>query len=364
MDKESLYIHTFNLLPNFGLSRLYRIQQNFESFEHAFFATSGELTNAGIETEIVRAFQELKKSIDINLEKEKLETLGINLLTFQDSAFPSLLKEIAKPPLLLYYRGVMNDSEELCIAVVGTRKITNYGRVTTPHLTEPLIEHGAVIVSGLAYGVDSAVQQLAVQHGKRTVAVLGGGLDDKSFYPKEHVWLAQQIIDHGGALVSEYPPGTPPLKHHFIARNRIISGMSVATIVIECDLKSGSLITAKYALEQDRAVYAVPGPIYAEQSKGPNNLIKMGARLATDASDILNDLNINTAPLTSENRFLFGDSPVETTLLNMLTLEPLGINELIKQSGLDAGDVSSALIFLEMKGLVRNLGAQQYVRSR
>jgi DNA processing protein len=164
--------------------------------------------------------------------------------------------------------------------------------------------------------------------------------------------------------MSEYPIGTPPLKHHFIARNRIISGMSVATVVVECNLKSGSLITARYALEQNRTVYAVPGPIYAEQSQGPNNLIKMGAQLVADAKDILEDLNLTHSTQQETAQQLFGDSPAETALLNLLGYEPMHMNALIKTSGISTGDATSALTFLEMKGKIRNLGGQQYILSR
>jgi DNA processing protein len=361
---NSLYLHAFNLVPQFGPARLIKICRYFDNPQTAFETNEDELLRAGLETEIIQAFFKVRQNFNSADELEKLNILDIKLLCYLDEAYPKLLLEISKFPPLLYYKGIMAGIEELCVAAVGTRKITNYGRIVVPYITQPLIDLGVTMVSGLAYGVDSAVQKLAADSGKRTIAVLANGLDEKTFYPKDHIYLADQIIATGGALLSEYPPGTPPLKHHFIARNRIISGLSVATIIIECNIKSGSLITAKYALEQNRTVYAVPGQIYAPESQGPNNLIKMGAKLITRAEDILDDLNIKTLPADQRAQDTFGDTPVETTLLQLISLEPIAVDLLIKLSELEAGEVISALTFLEMKGKVRNLGAQQYARSR
>jgi DNA processing protein len=360
---DPFYLHAFALLPQFGPLKLLKLINGFTTFQAAYEANRHELLSAGIDAESVDTFFHHREKIQWDAEREKLSALDITLLSRRHPLYPTLLSEIHQPPALIYYKGNL-EMEELCIAVVGTRQITNYGRVVTPYICQPLIDAGATIVSGLAYGVDSAVQQLAVKSGKRTIAVLGGGLDEKAFYPKQHVWLAQEIIKNNGLVMSEYPPGTPPLKHHFIARNRIISGLSVATVVIECDLQSGSLITAKYALDQNRTVYAVPGPIYAPQSQGPNNLIKMGAKLVSSANDILEDLHIKTLPDQKTNQELFDGTKEELHLLQVLGFEPLEINNIIKISKLDAKTVSSTLTFLEMKGKIRNLGGQQYVLAR
>lgn len=364
MSNYSTYLHAFALVPGLGPSRLIKLVRHFPDPEKAFHAKETELVDAGIDVGIIKMFLKTRETLDLKAEIKKLELEGISLVCYLDDNYPQLLKEITNFPPLLYYKGIMEVADELCVAVVGTRKITNYGRTVAPYLVEPLIQSGVTIVSGLAYGVDSQMQSLAIKNGRRTIAVLGGGLDAKSFYPKEHQLLADEIIAKGGALVSEYPPGTPPLRHHFIARNRILSGLCVGTIVIECSLKSGSLITAQYALEQNRQLYAVPGPIYSDQSKGPNNLVKMGAKLITEPNDVLADLNLQTLPQQQELQGSFGDTPAENTLLSLLSFEPVVINELIKLSGLEAGEVTSALTFLEMKGKVRNLGAQQYIKSR
>ncbi|HYV33577.1 MAG TPA: DNA-processing protein DprA [Candidatus Limnocylindria bacterium] len=362
--KDSLYIHGLNLLPQFGPARLAVLAKNFGTFKEAFEASEKRLVAAGIDPEIAKTFSVLRDKINLEQEAEKLENEGIGILTFRDASYPKLLLEIPKFPPLLYYKGKMDEPEELCIAVVGTRQITNYGRTVIPQLVEPLVEAGATIVSGMAFGVDSASHEIAIKKDRRTIAVLGGGLDEKSLYPKHHALLAKQILDAGGALLSEYPMGTPNFKQNFVARNRIISGLSVATLIIECDLESGTLITAKHALDQNRQVYAVPGPIYSLQSQGPNNLLKMGAKPITTANDILEDLNLQTLPQAKEAQSLFGDTKEESTLLKLLTFEPVIVNELIKQSGLDASSVTSTLTFLEMKGKVKNLGGQQYVLSR
>lgn len=359
-----LYIHLFNLLPQFGPARLMRLYSYFGDFETAYKAPFSELLKAGIEEDLTKTFQAHKDKINFDREEEKLEQESIWLLGFEDERYPKLLKEISKFPPLLYVRGKMKDPEELCLAAVGTRMITGYGRLAASRLIEPLAEAGATIVSGMALGVDAAAHQAALSKGARTIAVLGGGVDEKSLYPKSHSLLAGEILEKGGALISEYPPGTPNFKQNFVARNRIISGLSVATLVVECDLKSGSLITAKYALEQNRQVYAVPGPIYSQTSQGPNNLLKMGAKAVTEAKDILDDLNLQSLPEEKQAALIFGDTPAESEILKLVKGEPLHINEIVRQSKLEASDVTSALTFLEMKGKIRNLGGQQYVLSR
>ena len=362
--EDSLYLHGLNLLPQFGPARLGLLAKRFKSFKEAYEADETALVFAGIDAEIAKKFLQLRASINLQAELEKLTHEGISLLTFRDANYPKLLLEIPKFPTILYYKGVMQEPEELCVAVVGTRQITNYGRTVIPQLVEPLVDAGATIVSGMAFGVDAASHEVALKKGRRTVAVLGGGLDEKSLYPKHHALLAKQIVDAGGALLSEYPIGTPNFKQNFVARNRIISGLSVATLIIECDLESGTLITAKHALDQNRTVFAVPGPIYSPQSQGPNNLIKMGAKAVTSSDDIFQDLNLDFLPQQQTAQNNFSDTKEEMVILKLLSFEPVIVNELIKQSTLDASQVTSALTFLEMKGRVKNLGGQQYVLTK
>ncbi len=361
---DSLYLHGLNLMPQFGPARLLQITKNFKTFQEAFFLGKTELLKLGLDEKLADDFLTQRQKINLGQEAERLAKEQIKLLTYRDANYPKLLLQIPKSPPLLYFKGTMTEPEELCIAVVGTRQITNYGRVVVPQLVEPLVDAGAIIVSGMAFGVDSTAHEIAAKKNRRTIAVLGGGLDEKSLYPKHHALLAQQILHAGGALLSEYPIGTPNFKQNFVARNRIISGLCVATLVVECDLKSGTLITANHALDQNRTVFAVPGPIYSPQSQGPNNLLKMGAKPATTAADILNDLNLQTLPEQKQTAASFGDTKEETALLTLLSFEPIIINELIKQSGLEPSAVITALTFLEMKGKIRNMGGQQYILSR
>lgn len=361
---ENLYLHAFNLLPEFGPSRLYRIAKHFSTFNNAYAASAVELQAAGIEPKLVNKFISLRQGLNLNQQQDQLNAAGIFLISYRDQTYPKLLLETQGFPVLLYVKGHLQTNDELCLAVVGTRKISNYGRLVVPELVTPLCQAGLVIVSGLAYGVDSLAHQTAVKLGRRTIAVLGGGLDERSLYPQNHLLLAEEILNTGGALLSEYPPGTPCLKHHFISRNRIISGLAVGTLVVECGASSGSLITARHALEQNRNVYAVPGSIYSPESEGPNNLIKVGAKPVTRAEDILEDLNLPTVQLQNENQKIFNETLEENLILKTLAQKPLTIDELIKLSGLPAADANSALTFLEMKGKIKNLGYQQYMLNK
>ncbi len=365
LDSNALYIHAFNLLPQIGPARIMRLAQYFHNdFKLAFSAPASDLKLAGLEADIIQLWLEKKTHLNLAQQQTTLEHHHIQLLSFLSPAYPKLLLEISKFPPLLYIKGHLPPSDAVCFSVVGSRKITTYGLTVMPDLLDPIIASGAIIVSGMAFGVDGEAHKLALKQNQKTIAVLGGGLDTESIYPKQHQLLAQEILDKGGCLISEYPPLTPNFKQHFIARNRIIAGLSVGTLVIECDLNSGSLITANHALEQNRQIYAVPGPIYSSQSQGPNNLIKMGAKLVTTAEDILEDLNLKSLPDELQTQALFSPNPTEQTILTCLSKTPTFINDIIKLSKLSPGEVASTLTFLEMKGQIRNLGGQQYVLSR
>ncbi|MBL8031141.1 MAG: DNA-protecting protein DprA [Candidatus Doudnabacteria bacterium] len=359
---DTIYLHGLNLFPSFGPKRLGLLSNYFENFGQAFTASTGEIIAAGIDAELAEKFIKFRQSIDLEAEADKLDTLAIRLISAQDRQYPRLLLECGLPPALLYVRGTVPAADWAILSVVGTRKVTTYGMSVTPRVLGPLVDAGIVIASGLAYGVDALAHKQATEKGRPTIAVLGGGVDDKTLYPKNHLLLAEEILTAGGCLISEYPPGTPPFKQNFVARDRIIAGLGLGTLIVECSLKSGSLITAQYALEQNRRLYAVPGPIYAEESRGPNNLIKMGASLVTEAADILNDLNLSpkleTTPLAKDY------SPTEQAVLAILTSEPMTVDAIIQNSDTDASGVTTTLTFLEMKGAIKNVGGQQYIRVR
>ena len=360
--EQIAYLHAINLLPQFGTARLGRLWKYFNNWEAAFKAQPADLGRAGIEPPFVDILMAHRQKVNLEYEMQKLETYGIKLLSYHDPRYPKLLLQIHDAPPLLYYKGLMDIPNEFCIAVVGTRKITAYGKTAGPRIIQPVIDRGMTIVSGLAYGVDSYMQALCVKSGRRTIAVLGGGLDDESFYPKEHQLLADQILTAGGALISEHPIGTPSHKFNFLARNRIISGLSLGTIIIESDLKGGSLSTAEFALEQNRSVFALPGSVHNPMSRGTNNLIKAGAVPVTEAKDIFNELQL-WIPSEKDKTTgrINGDNLLETKILAQLSLEPKLINDIIKLTNLTAGDVTATLTFLEIKGRVKNLGGQQYV---
>lgn len=286
--------------------------------------------------------------------------MTMRTISADDAHYPARLKQIHKPPLL-YVRGEMTDPDEPCFAVVGTRAPTPYGKQIVGELVEPLARAGLTIVSGLALGIDALAHEAALRAGGRTIAVLGGGADDDSIYPVANRNLAFRIIKEGGAVISEFPPGTESFKSNFPQRNRIISGLSIGVLIIEAKEGSGSLITARAALDQNREVFAVPGDITRQTSVGPNNLIKMGARPVTTASDILEALGLENLKEAAVARTVHPDSKEEAALLPHLSREPVHIDELVRASGLPVATVGSALTLMEIKGKIRHLGGMNYV---
>jgi len=286
----------------------------------------------------------------------------IKEISINDKNYPKLLKEIKDTPGVLYYRGEILP-EENCFAIVGTRMASSYGKQVALEMAGDLAEAGLTIVSGLAPGIDTFCHQAVVERKKRTIAVLGTGLDEKSIYPQSNLKLAKKILETGGALISEYPPGTPGLKQNFPQRNRLISGMSLGVLVIEAKIQSGSLITAEWAKKQGRKVFAIPGPIHSSNSKGCHYLIKRGAKLVESANDILKELHLGL-PTSDIDSLLKGENEEENLVLNVLKEEALDVNKIIERTKLSAAKVASTLAILEIKGKVRNLGGNIYALSR
>lgn len=360
-SEESLYIHAFNLLSAFGPKRLSLVGQKFSSFQEAFFANGASLLSCGLDTKTVNAFLKHKHGLNLGSEAKQLNSFNIRLVTYKDAEYPKLLKEIPDSPPLLYVQGMLQP-DELAVAAVGSRKCTEYGKSAVSSILQPLVGNGMTLVSGLAYGIDAAVHELCVKAKARTIAVVAGGLDPGTLYPRAHLNLAREIIKHGGAIISEHPPGTAALKQNFVARNRIISGLAAGTVIIECGVKSGALITARYALDQNRTVYAVPGSIYSGSCEGPNNLIKMGAHAVTGAEDIMEDLNLPESRYQKNKVSADSFSLNEKTLINILALHATTtVDELVRQSNMEAGTVIATLTYLEIRGAVRSLGAGQYM---
>jgi len=289
------------------------------------------------------------------------EWAPIRILKIEDKNYPKLLKEIKEPPKVLYYRGELNPGDQ-CFAIVGTRRCSDYGKQVALEMAGDLAEAGLIIVSGLAPGIDTFAHTATVERKKRTIAVLGTGIDEKTIYPQSNLKLAQRILETGGCLISEYPPGTPGSKFTFPQRNRIISGLSLGVLVVEAKEKSGALITANWAKKQGRKIFAIPGLIHSLNSKGPHYLIKNGAKLVENANDILKELNLPAGRQVYQ-KGIIGETLEENLILKALEEEALYVDKIIEKTRLPAATVASTLSILEIKGKVRNLGNNVYAIS-
>ncbi len=364
-DHNTKYLIALSHFPKLGAVRLKKLCQYFATnLEAGFKASQKELVAAGIDEKIASEFIAARNGIKVEEIISQLEAEEIKVVRWDEENYPPLLKEIYDPPALLYYRGQLTKDDEYCLAVVGARNFSPYGQQVTEKIVRELAQNHITIVSGLAYGIDSLAHNATLDVGGRTIAVLGTGLDKASIYPNANRYLADKIVSAGGAVISEFPLKTPPLRYNFPLRNRIIAGLSLGVLVVEAAEKSGALITAQCALDQNREVFAVPGSIYSEVSRGPNFLIKQGARAVTEAADIITALDLTEINTYIENKKIIGETEEEKKILALLDHEPKYIDELIRSSGLDASLVNSALALMEMKGIIKNLGGQQYVLAR
>ena len=352
----------FSLIPEIGPVRFKKLYSYFNNIKDAYEAPGLELLKAGLEEKIIHQIFKKKNEIDLEKEWQKLEKEKINFITIKEDNYPALLKEIYDPPAVLYWQGEFIKPSEFLFAVVGTRKPSSYGRQATAEIVKPLAQNRISIVSGLALGIDAIAHQATLENGGRTIAVLGSGLD--IIHPSINYRLAEKILEKGGLILSEFPLGAPPLKAHFPQRNRIISGLCLGTLIIEAPKRSGALITARYALEQNREVFCLPGSIFSPNSLGPNNLIKMGARLVTSYTDILETLNLEMAAEFQENQTISPDTAEEEIILKILSREPCHIDKIIEESKLKPSIINSALALMEMKGKVKNIGGMHYILGR
>ena len=330
--------------------------------EAAWQASAGQLHAAGLDQATVSSIVSERQAISPDEEIEKLEKAGVKAYSWADSEYPARLREIEDKPPVLYVRGELVPEDEVAVAVVGTRKATPYGRQSAEHFATDLAGSGVTVVSGLARGIDAVAHRAALAAGGRTIAVLACGLD--IVYPPEHARLAREITEHG-ALISDYPLGMQPRSEFFPRRNRILSAVSLGVLVVEGDQNSGALLTARYALEQNREVFAVPGSIYSPGHRGANKLIKDGeAKLVSSTEDILEELNLTIVTQQIELREFVPADPTEAKLLSVLSNQPSHIDDVQRESGLPIASVSSALAVLELKGMVRQVGPMSFVRAR
>lgn len=345
----------------FSPGALAKILEIFPTAKAAFSSNVSDLVYAGVGERIAHEFVAARNNIVPERVGEQMEREGINLITVHDSSYPPLLAKIYDPPAVLFYRGTLPRRDALCIAVVGPRLMTPYGKQMAEEITSELARNGIVIASGLALGIDGVSHEAALAMGGATVAVLGSGVDRKSVYPSRHRQLADRIVAGSGAVISEYAPGTIPLTHHFPTRNRIVAGLSLGVLVVEAREDSGALITARVAGEEGRDVFAVPGPVNQATSFGPHMLIKNGAFVATSAQDVLDVLGRMGATPQPRNPKLTGN---EAVIYEVLTREAQHIDRLVDRTKLDTSALVSTLSLMELKGLARNVGGMHYVRHQ
>ena len=359
--KDIRYWVGFSLIPGIGRVKLAQLENYFGNLENAWKASATEFKHAGLDSGSIQAITSWQPKISLEAEIEKLDRYGVKVFLYNDPSYPPRLKEIYDYPPLLYVRGSLLPQDEWCLAVVGTRRATVYGRQVTEEIVTDLAQSKITIVSGLAKGIDSVAHQTALNASGRSIAVFACGLD--IVYPSENADLARHIM-HQGVLISEYPLGTRPKADNFPRRNRIMSGLSLGVLVTEADETSGAMITAHMALEQNREVFAIPGSILSPASRGTNRLIQEGAKLVRDYTDILEELNLMTVTRQIEMKEIIPASDTESLLLKHLRAEPTHVDEVCRSSGLPVATVSSTLAMMELKGLVRQQGPMSYVLAR
>ena len=384
-DPDLPYWLAINRVKGIGPARFKLLLDAFGSAEAAWQGSLTAWQAAGLDTRTAAGFEQQRKRIVPDAEVERLLKLHVGVLRLTDAAYPRLLREITLPPPVLYIRGTLTPEDDWAVAIVGTRRATAYGRQITERLATELAQHDITIVSGLARGIDTHAHHATLDGGGRTIAVLGCGPD--LVYPPENAKLAARIVENG-CIITEFGPGTQPEAGNFPARNRLISGLSLGVLVAEAPDDSGALITTRFAAEQGRDVFAVPGNITSRTSSGANRLIQDGAKLVLDVNDILPELNVHLAPpppsahRTSSTRhqtsssqetvppaqmelsMLLPENDAESLVLQHLPSdgEPRHIDDICRASNLPVATVSGTLVMLELKGLVLLVGPMTYAR--
>jgi DNA processing protein len=371
MTSREAYI-ALNMIDGIGPIRVRALLDRFHEPQGILAASKGELMQVeGVGEEVARSVASWHERLDIDAELQRIEKAGVRVVTRDDVEYPKNLREIYDPPVVLYVRGTLSERDGLAMAIVGSRRTTLYGQEMARKLAFQLARVGVTVVSGLARGIDTAAHNGALQAKGRTVAVIGCGID--IVYPAENKKLMDEIVEKGGAVVTEFPFGVKPDRQNFPMRNRIISGWSLGTVVVEANLKSGALITAGQAAEQGRQVFAVPGRADSILSRGTNKLIKDGAKLTEDVEDILGEFEYllpkqstvqeETSPGGGGTKPALRLSETEEKVMAQLGQEETAIDDIIRASGLTTACVSATLLALEMKRLVRQLPGKQYVRN-
>ena len=361
MKGNTKYWIGFNLVKGIGPVRLEKLLHYFGDIQTAWEARSYQILAAGLNETLLQRMIEIRNRVSLDVLEQEINSQGIKVLTWDDPEYPDRLRQITQSPFVLYIKGEIDTDDIWSVAIIGTRRYSAYGQQVAENLSHTLAQNGITIISGLARGIDGIAHKAALAAGGRTIAVLGSGLD--KLYPPEHRDLAN-LISKQGALISDYPLGTPPDGSNFPPRNRIISGLSKCIIVIEAGEKSGALITATYAAEQGKEVFSVPGKITSPMSKGANLLIKQGAHPLLDPQDVLDMLNMT---LVVEQRVvrkgLPGD-PREAVLYQTVGDEPLHVDEISSLVDMPIEEVTSTLALMELKGMVRKTFGMKYMAIR
>jgi DNA processing protein len=360
-SQDMRYWVGFNRVTGIGAARLRALLDYFGDLEIAWAAGAHDLQQAGLDRRSLANLVQARKTLDLDAEVLRLEKAGVQVLTWDDPAYPPNLRQVYNAPPLLYVRGGIQERDEWAVAVVGTRRASVYGKEAARMLSGDLARAGVTVVSGLARGIDSVAHRACLDAGGRTIAVLGSGVD--VIYPAQNANLAAEIVERG-ALVSEYALGTHPEARNFPPRNRIISGLALGTIVVEADLSSGARITADFAAEQGREVFAVPGSIFARGSRGANALIQEGAKMVCTVSDVLEELNLTMVSEQAQARAVIPENETEALLLQHLSSEPVHVDQLGRAVQLPIAQVSSTLALMELKGMIRQVGGMKYVVAR
>ncbi len=362
LDPEALF--RLVAVPGVGPGKLRSLIGHFHSAEAVLRASDKLLTAVpGVDVNTARKIRSFDGAEFAHEQMQRLRKSGARLLTIWDGDYPGALKQIYDPPVLLYVKGELADADRLAVGIVGCRQPSAYGKVVSEKIAMELATIGVTIVSGLAYGVDTFAHQSTLRCGGRTLAVLGSGVD--VIYPPENQKLARKISG-AGALLSEFPMGAAPDKGNFPRRNRIISGLSLGIVVVEAGTRSGALITAALALDQNREVFAVPGNINSPKSAGPNALIQDGASLVTCTDDILDALSDALSPLMRDNTPEQPEIELDAEqarLLTILSNEPQHIDHIAHMAGQATGSVLARLLGLELMNLVRQLPGKMFVRT-
>lgn len=359
MNLKAYWI-AFNKVPGIGPARLAALLETCGSIEAAWKASIEQLKKAGLDKRSLESLLKVRREIDPAAELNKVEQTGFQVLTWDDDDYPTNLQMMDAPPPLLYVRGEMTEHDAWAVAIVGTRRASAYGREVAHTLATELAHNGITVVSGLALGVDAVAHQAALDAGGRTIAVLGSGVDQ--LYPAQNRNLALKIVGQG-AVISEYALGTRPEASNFPPRNRIISGLSRGVIVVEAGSRSGALITTRFAAEQGRDVFAVPGSILHPGSIGCNTLIQNGATPLLSIDDVLEQLDLIHMSEQKIARKTVPLNPHESELLAHLSTEPSYIDDIVRRAHMSSEQVSSLLTIMELKGVVRQISALNYVRT-